>query len=190
MANSDAPFGFAPFDTTDGSDYHAKMREVEFLVGDSTACAVGDFVRLTGTTGADGLTPVVTRAAAGATLLGAIVSFEPDFEGEAFINAGPLRLASTSRKAKVCWGSQILYKAQASTALVAADAGQNADILVGTADTITGVSGGEIGVVIAAGATGQVRIHRLDGQVGNELAIHGIWVVSINEPQEVNGTGV
>ena len=47
MANTDSPFGFVPIGTTDGSDYHGKMREVEFLDTDAVACFIGDMVKLT-----------------------------------------------------------------------------------------------------------------------------------------------
>ncbi len=190
MANKEAAFGFVPIGTTDGSDYHGKMREVEFLAADAVACFVGDMVKLPGTTGTDGFTPVVAQAAAGNAIIGAIVSFEPDFENETFINAGNNRLASTARKAKVCWGSDVLYTAQASTTLVAADAGQNADIVVGTGDTITGIAGGEIGAVIAAGATGQLRLHKARNTPVNELGADAQWIVSVNENQDDHGAGV
>jgi len=190
MANQDAAFGFVPIGTTDGSDYHGKMREVEFLAADGVAAFVGDMVKLTGTTGTDGFTPVVAQAAAGDAIIGALVSLEPDFENETFINAGNNRLASTARKAKVCFGTDVLYVAQASTTLVAADAGQNADIVVGTGDTITGISGGEIAAVIAAGATGQLRLQHVFNSTDNELGADAQWVVSINEQQDDHGTGV
>ncbi len=190
MANVNSPFGAVPVGTTDGSDYHAKLREVEFLDTDSVPAFLNDWVKLTGTTGVDGFTPVVAQAAAGDKLIGSIVEFLPDFDNESFINAGNNRLASTARKARICWGSDVLYVSQSSTTLVAADAGQNADIVVGTGDTITGVSGGEIGAVIAAGATGQLRLHNVRNIVGNEIGVDAQWVVSINENQDDHGTGV
>lgn len=190
MANSDIAFGFTAIGTTDGSDYHGKLREVEFLDTDAVACFVGDMVTLTGTTGTDGFTPVVAQAAAGNSLIGAIVEFFPDFDNENFINANGSRAASTARKARVAWGSDVLYVAQSSTTLVAADGGQNADIVVGTGGTITGTSGSEIGAVIGAGATGQLRLHHVHNVVGNAIGADAEWVVSINENQDDHGTGV
>lgn len=190
MANIDSPFGFVPIGTTDGSDYHGKMRDVEFLASDATACFLGDMVELTGTTGTDGRTPVVTQAAAGDAIIGAIVSFYPSFGSETFLTEGNSRAASTARRARVVWGSDVLYAAQSSTVLTAADAGQNADIVVGTGNTITGISGSEIGAAIAAGATGQLRLHRLNDDVNGELGANANWIVSINENQDDHGTGV
>lgn len=191
MANVDQPFGAVPIGTSDGSDYHAKMREVEFLSTDAVAAFVGDWVKLTGTTGTDGFTPVVAQAAAGDAIIGAIVSFTPDFVNEAFIGDGNnQRAANQAIKAKVCFGSDVLYTSQASTTLVAADAGQNADIVVAAGSTITGISAMEIGAVIAAGATGQLRLRRVRNTTLNELGADAEWVVNINENQDDHGTGV
>lgn len=190
MANTDQAFGFVPVGTTDGSDYHAKMRDVEFLADDAVAAFIGDMVKLTGTTGTDGFTPVVAQAAAGDAVIGAIVSFIPDFEDETFLTAGSSRLASTARKARICFGSDVIYAAQASTTLVAADAGQNADLVVAAGSTITGISGMEIGAVIAAGATGQLRLRRVRNTIDNELGADAQWLVNINEQQDDHGTGV
>jgi hypothetical protein len=190
MANQDQAFGFVPIGTTDGSDYHGKMREVEFLAADGVACFLGDMVKLTGTTGADGFTPVVAQAAATDAIIGAIVGFLPDFSSETFLTAGSSRLASTARKARVCFGSDVLYIAQASTSLVAADAGQNADIVVAAGSAVTGISAMEIGAAIGAGATGQLRLHHVFDTPGNELGADAQWVVSINENQDDHGTGV
>ena len=190
MANTDQPFGAVPIGTTDGSDYHGKMRDVEFLAADGVAAFLGDWVKLTGTTGTDGFTPVVAQAAAGDAIIGAIVEFVPDFEDETFLTAGSSRLASTARKARVCWGSDVLYTSQASTTLVAADAGHNADIVVAAGSTVTGISAMEIGAVIAAGATGQLRLHRVQNTITNALGADANWIVSINENQDDHGTGV
>lgn len=191
MANPDIPFGFVPIGTTDGADYHGKLRTVEFLDTDGVAAFLGDMVKLTGTTGADGFTPVVAQAVAGDAIIGSIVEFFPDFENEAFIGSqNNARAADTARKARVCFGSDVLYIAQASTTLVAENAGQNADIVVAAGSTITGISEMEIGAVIAAGATGQLRLHHVFESLDNELGADAQWVVSINENQDDHGTGV
>lgn len=191
MANVDRPFGFVPIGTTDGADYHGKMRDVAFAASDNTACFVGDMVTLSGTTTADGRTEVVARAAAGDAIIGAIVGFYPEFSTEAFLSeGGNYRRASTARTARIVFGSDVLFMAQSSTSLVAADAGQNADIVPGTGNIITGLSGGEIGAVIGAGATGQLRLRHLSTEIGAELGADANWVVSINENQDDHGVGV
>lgn len=190
MANTDQAFGFVPIGTSDGSDYHAKLRPVQFLAADGVECHIGDMVKLTGTTSADGFIPVVARAAAGDALIGSLVSLEPDLTDESTLSAANFRVASTLRIGKVTFGSDVLYAAQASTTLVAADGEQNADIVVGTGDDITGISGSEIGAVIAAGATGQLRLKHVRNTLDNELGADAQWIVNINENQDDHGTGV
>ena len=199
MANTDAAFGAVAIGTTDGSDYHGKMREVEFLSSDATACFTGDFVKLTGTTGADGKTPVVTQAGVGESVIGAVQSFIPNFEDEGTLSSTPNhRAASTARKAVVPFGADVLYVIQEdgdTTPLVAADAGQNVDIVVGTGSTVTGISGMEIDSDSKVGTTAQLRLHHLSGDIETVFgtATNGVnakWVVTINENQDDHGAGV
>jgi len=190
MANVDRPFGFTPIGTSDGADYHGKLREVEFLDTDATAAYVGDMVALTGTTGADGLTPVVTRAAAGASIIGAIVSFEPTFEDEGSLTLN-YREASTARKAKVCFGSEVLYSVQTSNGTIAAgDFGQNIDLAAGAGNNITGISGMTVDVGTVVGATAQFRLRHIERAIDNELGEFARVIVNVNENQDDNGTGV
>lgn len=190
MANKDIAFGFVPVGTTDGSDYHGKMMEVEFAAADAVPCHLGDMVKLTGTNGTDGTIPVVARADAGDALLGAIVEFYPDFENENYLNQGLYRAASTARKARVVYGKDVIYKAQASTTLATASAGQNADIVVGTGSNITGQSGSELAAATGAGATAQMRLLRVSKDVGNAIGADAVWECTINEDQLTKGTGV
>lgn len=191
MANPDAPFGLCPIGTTDGSDWHGKTREVEFLSSDSTAAFVGDLVKLTGTGGTDGETPVVTQAAAGDAAVGVIVSFAPDFANESFDSI--YRTASTARKALVCFGTDVLYAMQEDSvggSLATTAIGGNADVVVGSGDTVTGLSGMEIDSSSATTSTAQLRIHHVDRKPGNALGTNCVWVVSINENQNSRGAGV
>lgn len=199
MANIDAPFGAVPIGTMDGSDYHAKMRRVVFLASDSTAAFTGDFVKLAGTTGADGKTPVVEQAAAGEAIIGAIVSFEPNFADEGTLSSQPnYRAASQLRYAKVCFGRDVLYTMREDAdggALAAADSGLNVDVIVGSGSTVTGMSGMEIDSSTKLQATGQLRLHHLDAEIATKLgtAANGLnakWVVSINENNDDHGAGV
>ncbi len=192
MANTDSPFGAVPIGTSDGADYHGKLREVEFLASDATACFINDFVTLTGTAGADGFTPVVTQAAAGDSLIGTLVSLVPTFEDEGSLTLN-YRTASSARKGYVAFGSDVLYTMQEDSdggALTAADAGQNVDIVVAAGDTITGYSAMEIDSSSAVGTTAQLRLRRLDGPPDNELGDYAKWVVNINENQDDHGAGV
>jgi len=192
MANVDSPFGAVAIGTSDGSDYHGKMREVEFLAADAVAAFIGDFVTLTGTTGTDGFTPVVAQAAAGDSVIGVLVSLVPTFEDEGSLTLNN-RLASTARKGYVLFGSDVLYTMQEDSvggALVAADQGLNVDIVVAAGDTITGISAMEIDSSTILQATGQLRLRRVDRGPDNELGINAKWVVNINENQDDHGAGV
>ncbi len=199
MANTDAAFGMVAIGTTDGGDYHAKLREVEFLAADTVACFLGDPVALTGTTGTDGKTPVVAQAAAGGAIIGAIHSFIPNFSDEGTLSSSPNhRVASTARKALVAWGSDVLYVIQEDAgggALVAANAGLNADIVVAAGSTVTGASGVELDSSTILQASGQLRVHRLSPDIETVLGtaadgLNANWVVSINENQDDHGAGV
>lgn len=190
MANSDAPKGATPIGTLSGADWVGTLREVEFLASDSTACFVGDFVKLTGTTGTDGTTPVAAQAAAGDSVVGAIVSFLPDFANESFDSI--YRTASTSRKALVAMGKDVLYAMQEDSvggSIAATAAGSNADVIVGSGSTVTGLSGMEIDSSSVTTSTAQLRIHHIQNVPGNALGDYADWVVSINENQDDNGAG-
>jgi hypothetical protein len=199
MANVDAAFGAVPVGTTDGSDYHAKLRECVLLAADGTATFLGDFVKLSGTGSVDGKTPAVAQAAAGNAVIGAIVSFLPNFEDEGTLSSTPNhRAASTLRRCMVAWGSDVLYEIQAdedSSALATTDIGRNVDIVVATGSTITGISGMELDSSSVVDATAQLRLHGVANKVGNELGStaagdRAIWLVSINENQDDHGAGV
>lgn len=194
MANTDAAFGMVAIGTTDGSDYHGKMREVEFLATDATACFLGDPVKLTGTTGTDGKTPVVTQAAAGDAIIGAVQSFIPNFSDEGTLSSTPNhRAASTSRKAMVPFGSDVLYAIQEDSvggALAAADAGLNADVVIAAGSTVTGISGVELDSSTKLAGSGQLRIHHLRRDVDTVLGDNAQWIVTINENQDDHGAGV
>lgn len=200
MANIDAAFGAVPVGTTDGSDYHGKLREVEFVTGDSVACGIGDFVTHQGTGGTDGKTPVVARAAAGGAIIGAIVSFIPNFSDEGTLSSTPNhRAASTARKALVAWGSQVLYVMQEDgegTPIATASIGLNVDVATVTnPNTTTGISTMEIDSSTVLQATGQLRIHHLSPDVDTVLGttadgVNANWIVSINESQDALGAGV
>src|SRR5688572_15058762 len=112
---------------------------------DSTALFQGDVVKVVDTTGAMS-TPAefitITRAATGNPLLGVVVGFKPD-------PATPYtayRAASTARKVLVCDDPNAIYEVQEDAvggAVTAALVGSlsNADIIVASGSTATGLSG-------------------------------------------------
>ncbi len=199
MANVDAPFGAVPIGTTDGSDYHGKLRQVQFAAGDAVVAFLGDWVKLTGEGSTDGKIPVVAKGAANEDLVGVIVSFDPLFSDEGSLSSAPNhRTASVLRNAWITWGTQVLYEMQADelvTALTAGDIGRNVDIVATAGSTVTGISGMEIDSDSVADATKQLRLHSVSNKLGNSLGSttagdNAIWIVSLNETQDKLGTGV
>ena len=192
MANRDIVNGLVPVGTFSGTDYRGYLTEVEFASGDSTAAFLGDLVKETSTASADGKRKVVTQAAAGDNPLGVIVGFKPDFENESFNTL--YRAASTERIAYVAAGNDVLYEIQEDSvgaALTVAQVGLNANVIVGSGDTITGVSGMELDSSTAnTTATLRLRIHGLADKPGNAVGDNAVWLVSLNTNQVSTTTGV
>jgi len=83
MANINRPRGFTPVRHLNGAPFNGATQMYYVPSTDTTAYAVGDLVKLVGTTNSEDFynygCPIVTRAAAGNTpLLGAIVGFKAD----------------------------------------------------------------------------------------------------------------
>ena len=184
--------GFVPIGTTDGSDWHGKMREVEIAAGVADVF-VGDMMTLSGTGSADGRAEGVALATAGnatafaavgtTNLAGAIVGFTPDFTDEGSLSRN-FHLTGAIQRAKLVYGSQVVYEAPATTVgLELIDIGSNKNIVVGAGSTVTGVSiHGINGTDVAAVDLGQVRIlgaSRLENsQVITDIG--ALWRCTIN----------
>lgn len=194
MANADAPFGARPIGTTDGSDYHGKLRQIHFLAGTGVAIFVGDFLVQEGA-GADatGKIPSFQRATAGGgnRIAGALVGLDPDFTDEGTLTVQH-RLASTARTGQMVWGSNVLFVMQEDSdgnSITVTEVGNNANIVFDTAgSTVTGISGMEINSDTAATtASLQLRLHHVHDMVGNDLGNFANWVVSINQSSDLQG---
>ena len=188
MANTDQPSGFTPVGTTDGSDWHGKLRTVQFA-GDYAASAfVGDIVKLTGTGSVDGKYEQVEVAAAGDANIGAIVEILPSFEDEGSLTQ-MYKPADTERLAKVCFGSEVLYEVQEDSdgaALATTDIGSDIDLIAGAGNTITGISGQQIDSSTAGSGT-QFRIRHIARREDNELGDFCRWIVTVNDNQDNQG---
>lgn len=195
MANLNAPFGFVPIGTTDGSDYHGKLRAVAIKSSATSNTYVGDFVELTsagrdaGTTTEESYFPRVAVQAANAVaadkFVGAIVSIDPQFEGESFINRFVPLGATKDILGQIAWGSSVLYAAQSFGSQISADNINSNALLVNNGandigNPITGVSGMTLGTVTTPTNAGTFKIHRLHKTLGNEAGEFSIWVVSLN----------
>lgn len=185
MANTDQPSGFTPVGTTDGSDWHGKLRTVQFADDYAASAFVGDVVKLTGTGSVDGKYEQVEVAAAGDANIGAIVEILPSFEDEGSLTQ-MYKPASTERLAKVCFGSEVLYEVQEDSdgaALATTDIGSDIDLIAGTGNTITNISGQEIDSSTAGSGT-QFRIRHIARREDNELGDFCRWIVTVNDNQD------
>ena len=192
MPNRDIISGLTPVNSLNSSDYQGKLRQIAFAGNDGVACFLGDLVKLTGTVDATGKIPVVAQIAAGEASIGVLVALDPDFANESFANI--YRLADTARTGYILQGQDVLYEIQEDSDandIEIAEAGWNINVIVGTGDTVTGVSGMEIDSNTAAATDSlNLRLHHIARKPDNVLGTNAIWVVSINNSQEaLNQTG-
>jgi hypothetical protein len=177
-----------------GSDYHGKLRRVSFAADDTVAVFIGDLVKLTANTTADGYTPVVAQAGVGDICVGGLVSLEADTTDEGSLSAPNYRRASTLRYGQVCFGSDVLYSIQEDSvgnSMPITDAGLNVDVIIAAGNEITGASGMELDSSTAATTnTLALRLHHVQDKVGNALGDHASWIVSINLSDDRATTGV
>lgn len=194
MANTDAAFGFRPVNRS-GSPYNGATRRVAFASGDSTATFIGDAVKIAGSGQSDneGSYPTVAQAAAGDPVLGVVVSFEAD---PATSLEDQYRKASTSRYAHIVMAEDAYFEVQADDAgstLAAADIGLNADFVVGSGSTTTGMSAMELDTSTkATTATLDLQIVEIVPRADNEVgAANQKVIVRFNDWQQKAGrTGV
>lgn len=189
MANTDRPNGAIPVRHLDGSPYNGQVNEYVHLASDGTGIFIGDFVKLTGTFGADAdgeQLPVVAQAAAGNAVVGVCVGVKPVTSASTTYCE-----ASTLRTIYVADNPSLIFEIQEDSdggALVAGDAGENADIIVAAGSTTTGRSGMEIDSSTSAAAAATLRLHRLVKRPDNELGNQARWEVIIGEHQLMQAT--
>ncbi len=126
---------------------------------DSTALYVGDPVKLVNAMDPENEVSVVTAAAAGDALIGAVVGFLPDPSNPYSTN----RKASTNRYVLVCDDPDVVFQIQEDAvggAVSAANVAShdNADIVVAAGSDATGVSGAMLDSSSAAVTSAQLKI--------------------------------
>lgn len=188
MANTDMPNGAVPVDAHGG--YHVGSMNLYYINASyATALAVGDFVKLSGTSSTEGVPEIERAAATDAAIIGAIVGFKPD----------PDRLgqthhtASTEGYAFVADDPDQLFSIQEDSVggnIAVTSVGLNADIVTAAVNTTTGMSNTELDSSDVKTATAQLRILRLDPAVDNEVGDYARWIVRINEHGYRAATGV
>ena len=184
---------FVPIGTTDGADWHGKLREVEIGSGVANTF-LGDMMTLSGTGSADGRAEGVALATAGdatattatgtTNLAGAVVEFTPDFTDEGTLVQN-FHATGAAQLAKLVYGSEVVYEAPAITALAITDIGANRNIALGAGgSTITGIGTHGIGAAPAAADLGQLRIigaSRIEDDSGVAITdVGAFWRCRIN----------
>jgi hypothetical protein len=165
-------YGLIPVRKIDGGQ--VRVRPYVVAAADSTALLVGDVVELDGTGDVDVVTqlPIVVRATAGHVLLGSVVGFLPDPTNP---YNGSIRAASTKRVVLVCDDPDAVFSVQedaVGNVVTAANIGlmTNADIIVASGNTTTGLSGTMLDSSTASASTANCKIVGVVREPGNVAA--------------------
>jgi hypothetical protein len=187
MANVNTPFGLRPVGTLNGAPYSGKIRRYYVPSTDGTAIGLGDPVKLAGSADANGVA-TVTRSSAGDVHVGIMVGVQP-LPTDLTLN---YRKASTSMYIFVETDDQTLFEVQEDSvggALAATNVGQNASLVLGTVDTVTG-NGKTMLDSSTANTTNSldVQIIGLKQAVDNAIGNYAKWIVRLNLNQYKSGT--
>lgn len=201
MAQANAPRGFTPVGTLNGSPWTDSIRPFLCPTTDATAIYVGDAVKSGGTAGAAGTVvygincegmSTVAVAAAGNTMVGVVVGFSPLQTDLTKLH----RAASEARIAYVVTDPNAIYEVQESASADASSiavtaVGNNFDHVNTAGSATTGRSAQVLDSTDASGtATAGFRLLGLAPKVGNVLGGYAKWHVVINEHEFKTTTGV
>ncbi len=186
MANPSIPNGAVPVRSLTGP-YMGNTNAYSTAAGDGTLLGIGDFVKLAGTSQLVGdITYAdVARAATGDVIVGVVTSVLP-----ATRDSTVYRAASTLTIVNVCDDPTVLFEIQesaAGTSFTANDIGLNANFVVGTASTVTGLSATTIdNSTEATTNTLDLKIIGLANKPNNAVGESAKWIVRINRHQYSN----
>lgn len=181
MANTDTPYGLKLEQPTSAGEI--KLTRVLFDADDSTAVFIGDALTVDQTNGGDGETLAMVQAAAGGSIDGVFVGLEPT---DSATSRTKYRTASTKKYglAIVEGIKNAVFLCQEDSvggALTADDVGKYCDLIVGSGDTTTGLSGMEIDSSSAGTTSAQVVLLGPANIPGNAIGTNCIWRVKIAE---------
>lgn len=185
MANADAAFGFRPVNRA-GSPYNGATERCVIVAANTVATFVGDAVKMDATGGVTSVEGAITveQAAAGDPIYGVIVSFEPERD-DLTVAFRPTAAQTNDRFCAVAPVNDGYFICQDDGTLLAASAGLNADFVVGSGSTVTGLSAMEIN------ASTEATTNTLDLQLvapvfradNDETTANADWIVRFNDPQ-------
>lgn len=199
MANVDRPQGLKPVQHISGSAWNGKTNMYLLPAADSGNVFIGDLVKLAGSAGAAGTVvngydvegmPTIAQSAAGDGGVGVVVGFLPlqtNLETK-------YRVTLTNRIALVCDDPGVIYEIQevsGGTALTATEVSLNANVVVGSGSTTTGMSAMELnnsGENTTADL--DLRIMGLVRRPDNAYGEHAKWLVMISTHQLNNMAGI
>ncbi|MCR5876938.1 hypothetical protein [Phenylobacterium sp. J367] len=187
MANADTPFGLKPVRHRNGAPYNGAFRVYSVAAGNATAIFVGDLVTGAGTAQTiDGVVySDVVQSATGDIFQGVVVGVLPVTQ-----DSLKYRAASTQRLLAVADDPDLLFEIQevsGGTPLAANDIGFNANVVVGSGSTVTGLSGMELNNATEATTnTLDVKIVGLVNRADNEVGEHAKWLVALNRHRFAN----
>lgn len=184
MANADTPFGFRPVRYISGAPYNGACNTYSTASGDGTAIFVGDPVILSGTSQTINgyIYRDVDQAATGNVVVGVVVAVLHETQDSLIYRAG-----STVRRLLVADDPALLFEIQevsGGTALTANDIGLNANFVVASGSTTTGMSGVELNNATEAGTnTLDLQIVDIVNRDDNAIGEHCKFLVRINRHQ-------
>ena len=205
MANTSKIRGFIPVKHMSGAPYNGQSNMYAVAAADGTALFIGDPVKLDGSGSAGGVA-TVTKATAGASVLGVIVGIVPAkmdpvtgamSSGSIALDTTQYRAASTAAYVLVADAPDVIYEVEAVTgsnstvAFAAADIGLNADLATVAGSTTTGVSAAALDMSTkATTATLQFKIIGTVQRVDNDsTGVSTKVLVKINNAVMSGGTG-
>jgi hypothetical protein len=189
MANPDIVRGLVPVAYVGGGVYTGAFREYSVAAGNAVAIFVGDPVTTAGVGTAQTINGKVmldvVQAATGDIITGVVVGVQPVTEASL-----PYRVASTQRVLYVADDPNLIFEIQevsGGTALTANDLGMNADFVVGSGSTTTGLSGVELNNATEATTnTLDLKLIGFKNAPDNAIGEHAKWLVRLNRHRYVN----
>lgn len=204
MANTSRINGFRPVKYLSGAPWSGKGRMYAVSASDSTALFVGDLVKQDTNTHVSGM-QCVTRATAGAQILGVIIGIVPAkmdpvtgalSTGSTTLDTPQYRAASTVALVEVCDDPNVIFETEAVTSggaaysFALADIGLNADGYIATGSTTTGVSAMGLNMTGAATtATLHFRILGTSQRVDNEATGNATKVLVLPNAHQLKSVG-
>lgn len=159
--NKDAPRGLQPVSYLSGAPWNGQVRKYVVLAADTTAVGIGDAVKISGTSSADGFYAAVQSVTATTdVIVGVAVGFEPN---PANLNIdGLYRSTATTTKDRgvfVVDDPDVIFEIQADGDMADSSIGLNCPLVIDTPNTTTGRSKMELDASeVAADVNDQLKI--------------------------------